>query len=469
MPPYKNNNERFDQIDDGIIYDPVQLDETTNPDSDESEIDQSDLDSDSDSYIDEPAENDPKLEELLDAICTADCDKVIEMLTNYPCLISGVETTINGYFHETWTPIEAFISGTGTSEEHVNRIPMLSKLFEKGIIKPEHFDPKILMEFVRTHGSWPYQYDMLDTLIKYIPSEYWVKLRSKDGETILHSLVHSYMNNEKKDYYFKQFVDMGVDPLVLTPENMEIEETARHSYTVMKILIYDALPNCLKYVMSKFELNWTFFNETFDDSFDLDRANGMMSCLKTLSRSKNQQIIADVKETFRICVENGLDLNYTDKNGFTIYDYIEYYGWKPVLEDVVMAPENQNMEKFGQQVKMNKNKWKFNRTKKNLLAEVKKTKYPKIPLTEEACVAITGMEEFMKNKLRSNKYEKDPERIGQLEKEFLSYLEKIQAHKAILGTIHASLYNNYNRAYGFLCLPLVEKFFEGTDRVVISE
>ncbi|AYV85042.1 MAG: hypothetical protein Satyrvirus2_53 [Satyrvirus sp.] len=345
----------------------------------------------------------------------------------------------------------------------VNKIPILIELFEKKLIKPEYFSPFFLMKFIKCHNFSNYKFDILDILIKYIPKEYWIDFQLKIGETILHCIVGSNMADEKIEYYFKLFVDMGVDPTVLSLRSSDLEGNITEPYTAIKILIYKAIPNCIKYILTKFSLNSTYFNEIFE-TFGKTYVgeNALMSCLRTFSLSKNRAKIDDVKETFRICVENGLDLGYASICRYTIYDYVLYYGWKPVFENIITISENQ-VKKVDPL--HNGKYWRINRTKRFLVEEIRNNTdiYSKFPFSLETHVAILDTEGLVKYKLKNNKYEKNSERISILEKEFLEHLQKIKAHKTILQIIYQTLNNDFHGAYGFLHLPTVKKFFDDYD------
>ena len=370
-------------------------------------------------------EIDPQLHELMSAVRKNQIKKASKIITAKPHLLTQRRVSMCnmpgcGCISEI-SPIEYLISGTGDDSHHVDRIPMLISFFEQKLIKPEHFTDHALFEFMKYNVSSGYQCTILDVLIKYIPKEQWVGLRSKADLNILYAVLFSHMDEDKMEYYFKVYMDMGVDPMAFSGDH-EDEGDIYQQGSIIRLLIHSAMSNLLRYILTKFKPERSYFNEIRDGKFDQDE-NAMMICLRNNARQKDRILIRNVRETFQICLENELDVNHKNKYSETIHDYVAFYQWQTVLSNLIELPVDagQNMEQ-----RLNMTEFKDKPTWANLMEYIREEGRRKIPASNSTLSTLTDFCQFLDLKLKVKQYEKDPAQNHLLEMELLSHLKTIQ-------------------------------------------
>ncbi|AYV85786.1 MAG: hypothetical protein Satyrvirus41_1, partial [Satyrvirus sp.] len=444
-------------------------------------------------------------EMLVKAISKGDCNEAVQILESEPLLLTNLrrhhyvgECNCSYHSERKYSPIEWLIcdynpkkmcpqlewhydgyinsnfSGSvdRDSPEFVNRVPMMIELFEKQLLKPDDFSDTLLFDFVEDHDSSGYQFSILDTFVQYLPKDKWIYLKTFDGCTILHAVISSHMVENMKCYYFKLFMDMGVDPRVFAGG---FDDYSPGPGSVITDLIRSAEAECLRYVLTKFKLKPRDFNEPYNGEYSYyNGQNYMMACLSgCIALTKRHKLMMEVRETFEICVANGLDLEYKNLNGEDICDYIVYYGWLPILGDLVKISENagRNIKERKANEEKSASKNRELSPHKGLVQVVEEALQPppqppwflfektlEDPLTDEMLTAISSLGKFMEEKLEAHKFEKVFSEIYLLEKELLTHLRAIQVHPRIISPIRYALRRWYSCAYGFLYLPRVKEW-----------
>ncbi|AYV85234.1 MAG: hypothetical protein Satyrvirus7_28 [Satyrvirus sp.] len=253
------------------------------------------------------------VDKLKCAISNGEEETVVKMLTEDSTLLyQKGKCCCNMYrcggCREGYTPVETFV---------YLRKPMSAMvvtLFENKILKPEHFTHKMLLNFIYFCHT-DYQFKLLDIFLTYIPKEIWTSARSERGgevKDIIQFVIESCMPDKEKESYFKLFIEMGAKPDI---------------GSVIKDLVYYAIPDLLEYFLSKFPSNPSYFNELYFDRKYFHKETPMMQCLELYKFTEKQNEISDVKRTLQICIDHGMDMNQRNTNGENIYNYIANYGW----------------------------------------------------------------------------------------------------------------------------------------------
>ena len=368
---------------------------------------------------------DPQLQKLIEAIGQNQIKEATKIITENPhlltqhqdmvCQVPGCKCICQ------ITPIEYLIAGTGDNLYHsdnlyhADRILMLVTFFKQKLIKPEHFADSVLFNFMKRNLSSDYQFHILNVLIKYIPKEQWVGIRSKTELNILYAILFSHMAKDKMEYYFKLYMAMGADPTFFSGEH-EDEGYVYQQGSVMRILIDLAMPDLILHILSKFKLDRSYFNEIYDDDLDQEE-NAAMICLRNNSQDKDPISILNVRETFQICLEHELDTDHKNKYSETIHDYVAFYQWQTVLGDLIALPvgAGKNMEE----------RLRISKSESKLMDYIKSQGPQLMPTSAPLLSGLTELQHFVDSKLRLYRYEKDPAQNHLLEMELLTHLMKI--------------------------------------------
>lgn len=351
---------------------------------------------------------------LRDAITNADVGVATSMLKQNPGLLTEKFTSYCSCpdcgAQQRMTPLSILLQSEGNPK--INRIPMIIEFFEKGILKAETFPDKELVKFVHKMEFTSYLTDMFDILIQYLQKEKWQKVRNDEGSNLLYTIASSCMKDEIVEHYFKVFVEMGLDPLFVPPFYYKYFPSCGYEpVPTVWILIEHIRPNLLRYVVDKFQPDPKHFNKLVTWEED----NAMMSVLHKYRKTKEQRTMWEIKELFEICVERGMDLNYQNKFGETIYDHIINYQWTDCLQVGHMpytiarcAPRKKSVKR---QLAL------------NLYEEMSKTCAG--TALEERKDSINKLQDFVAGKLKPAKYEKRPSQIYSLKREFMEAIKKV--------------------------------------------
>ena len=364
------------------------------------------------------------------------------------------------------TPLRSLLSGpqNGRDEHMMDRFEMLEQLFEQKIIRSDNISDEILCKVIQKHCGWDYNSKLLDLFLKYIPANRWVAARTNekwsgictsDNLTVFQCVMYSHMDYQQTEHYFRIFFDMGCDPSLPIDGDPD--------YHVLGSLICYAHDSLIKLYFSKHRADINKLHTRTPDFSD----NPVMRCLIRYSESKDPVEWEHVKQTMILVIQHGLDLTYKNNNGETVHDYIDYYGWREILQGIVQMPpgagDNIRARKISHAAAKPAKKRKINRSIEKIFDMERRYEFSGINLvhipepTETEMTSLEEMKEFVERKLKQYRYRKDTQLITELETEFLEYLAKIDSK--YLDKVKTALHNSYSRAYGWLYHSQVETFF----------